>query len=105
MSFYTQFFIRPYKHPLVQPPAGSFLMDENGGIQSCTLPTSYPRQRLRTIADKVFRVFKEAQRVQIEFNELRVDYPGLSLRAKRGPRGTMVYLTPPTPEEEATLPS
>jgi len=94
MSFYTQFFIRPYKHPLVQPPAGSFLMDEKGHVRSSTLPTSFPQECLRTIAQKVFQAFKTARIRALEFTELHVDYPGLKLRAKQGARGTMVYLTP-----------
>ena len=94
MSFYTQFFIRPYKHPLVQPPAGSFLMDEKGHVRSSTLPTSFPQECLRTIAQKVFQAFKTGRTRSLEFTELRVDYPGLKLRAKQGARGTMVYLTP-----------
>src|ERR1043166_9035784 len=99
MSFYTQFFIRPYKHPLLQQPAGSFLMDENGGIQSSSLPMSVPQERLRAIADKVFEAFAAARRRQIVFTELCVDYAALRLRAKQGPRGTMVYVTRRSPQE------
>jgi hypothetical protein len=99
MSFYTQFFIRPYKHPVVQPLAGSFLMDDQGGIRSSTLPNSFPQDRLQSIASNIFKTFQTVRKALMECNELRVDYPALSLQAKRGPRGTMVYITSAMPPQ------
>ncbi len=78
-------------------------MDDRGGIRSSTLPTSFPQERLRTIASHVLQTFNSVRKALMECNELRVDYEALSLQAKRGPKGTMVYLTPLTPTATAEL--
>ena len=97
MSFFTQFFIRPYKHPLVQPPAGSFLMDQQGRVLSSTLPAKFSKEMVEAIATPVLEAFKQARTGRFELNELVVHYSTFKLQASQWRKGTMVYLIPQLP--------
>lgn len=102
MGFVTQFFIKPFKHPLVQPPSGSFLIDRTGRIFSSTLPPNYSQERVKTIGQKVLTMFRHANEVNVHLREIFVQYETFKLKAKNLPSGALVSLIPiesPLPRE------
>ena len=94
MGFVTRYFIKPFKHPLVQPPAGSFLVDHNGGISSSTLPASFSRDHIKFIGEKVLAMFNQASSIEIPLREVSVQYEGFKVQAKHLPSGALIYLIP-----------
>jgi hypothetical protein len=94
MGFVTQFFIRPYKAALVQPPAGSFTVDGAGRVVSCTLPASFHADHVKTIGQNVLNAFRRAKDAKITLTELTVQYAAFKLRAQQLPHGALVYLIP-----------
>ena len=95
MGFVTQYFIRPYKRQLVQPPTGSFLVDSAGQIFSSTLPSSFPIEDIKFIGEKVLAAFTQAAKAELPLRELFVNFETFKLQAKHLPSGALVYLVPP----------
>jgi len=102
MGFVTRYFIKPFKRPLVQPPAGSFLIDGNGRIFSSTLPPAFPQEHLNFIGQKVLAVFTAAVKAGLPLRELSVKYERFQFRAKHLPSGALIHLIPPEAEFNAT---
>ena len=94
MGFVTQYFIKPFKRPLVQAPTGSFLIDQTGQIFSSTLPPNFPQDRARFIGNKVLILFRQAEAADLNLREVSVQYERFKLQAKYLPSGALVRLAP-----------
>ncbi len=107
MGFVTQFFIRPYKATLVQPPAGSFIIDGNGQVVSSTLPHSFQVEHVKDLGAKVLATFRRAKEAKMPLTEFVVQYSAFKLQAQNLPYGALVYLIPqkPKPDTDFVLPS
>ena len=98
MGFVTHYFIKPFKRPLAQPPAGSFLIDGNGQIFSSTLPGSFPPDRVKFIGEKILAAFTQAAQAGLPLRELSVKYERFKFQARHLPSGALIYLIPPDEE-------
>jgi len=92
MSFITQFFIKPGKPVLLQVPSGSFTVNRNGQVMSCTLPQTFPAAQIQTIGHHVLAAFRAAEQAQIALTELVVNYPALKLVARETRSTVIVFL-------------
>lgn len=95
MGFVTQYFVKPFKRPLVQPPAGSFLIDASGNIFSSTLPPTFPQERLKFIGGKILAIFTGAAKAGLPLRELSVKFEAFKFQAKHLPSGALIHLIPP----------
>jgi hypothetical protein len=95
MGFVTQYFIRPFKRPLVQAPAGTFLVDADGKIFSSTLPPTFPQENLTFIGKKILAVFTGAAKAGVPLRELFISYEQFKFQAKHLPSGALIHLIPP----------
>jgi hypothetical protein len=82
---------------LVRLPAGSFTVDRDGRVLVATLPSSFPADCVRDIAEQVLRAFAEAAAAQLPLAELVVQYPSLKITARELRGGAIVYLAPQSP--------
>jgi len=101
MGFVTRYFIKPYKRPLAQPPAGSFLIDGSGQIFSSTLPPTFPPEHIKFIGEKILAIFTGAVKADLPLRELTVKFQKFRFQAKHLPSGALVYLIPPDVEVSA----
>jgi|SRR5436190_891506 len=95
MGFVTQYFIKPYKRPLSQPPSGTYLIDAAGNIFSSTLPRTFPQERLKFIGAKILAIFMGAAKAGMPLKELSVKYEQFKFQAKQLPSGALIHLIPP----------
>ena len=102
MGLVTQYFIKPFKGQLVQPPAGSFLIDGTGQIFSSTLPRTFPKEHIKFIGQKILAVFTDAVKAGMQLKEISVKYDQFRFQARHLPSGALIYLIPPesAPAEE-----
>ena len=77
-------------------PAGSFTVDPEGRVVSCTLPQSFPAARLQEIGRQVLAFFHGAREAHVGVRELIVLYPSLKLSAREMRGGAIVFLSPQT---------
>jgi hypothetical protein len=87
------------KEPLRQPqrlPAGSFTVDPEGRVVSCTLPQSFPAARVAEIGRQVLAFFHGARDAHVGVRELVVHYPSLKLSAREMRGGAIIFLAPQT---------
>jgi hypothetical protein len=101
MGFVTQFFIKPFKRPLIQPPAGAFLIDGAGQISSSTLPPTFPKENLKFIGEKILAIFTGATKAGLPLREMCVKYEHFKFLAKHLPSGALIHLVPPEPDFDA----
>lgn len=76
-------------------------MDRNGLVVSRTLPSSFPAELIKVVAEKVLSIFREAATAQLPPSELVVDYSSLRITAREMRGGAVVFLTPKTPTAAA----
>lgn len=100
MGFVTQFFIRPYKAALMQPPAGSFVVDPEGRVSSSTLPAAFQLEHAKAIGQCVIGAFRKAKDAKMPLTELTVQYAAFKLQARQLPHGALVYLIPQKAKSE-----
>ena len=98
MGFVTQFFIKPFKRPLVQPPAGTFLIDATGKIFSSTLPATFPQEHVKFVGEKILSIFTAAAKAGLPLRELSVKYEQFKFQARHLPSGALIHLIPPDAE-------
>jgi hypothetical protein len=101
MGLVTHFFIKPFKRQLVQPPAGSFLIDVTGQVFSSTLPPTFPSEHVKFIGLKILAVFTDAVKNGLGIREISVKFEKFKFQARHLPSGALIYLIPPEPEIEA----
>lgn len=101
MGFVTQYFIKPFKRPLVQPPSGTFLIDAKGQIFSSTLPPTFPQENIKFIGAKILAVFTAAAKAGMQLRELSVKYEQFKFHARHLPSGALIHLIPPEADLDA----
>jgi hypothetical protein len=82
---------------LLRLPAGSFTVDRNGRILTGTLPSSFPGNLIKDIAQQVRAAFTEAASTQLPLAELVIHYPSLRISARELRGGAIVFLAPKAP--------
>ena len=90
------FFAKPAP-TLLRLPSGSFTVGRDGRILTSTLPSSFPADVVKEIAQQVRAAFAEADTAQLPLAELVVDYPSLKISARELRGGAIVFLTPKAP--------
>ncbi|HEV8542348.1 MAG TPA: hypothetical protein VGR78_08150 [Verrucomicrobiae bacterium] len=81
-------------------PSGSFTVDPNGEIITCTIPTSFSRDGLKDISKLVLRAFKEAKEAELALTELAVNFGAMKLKAREMRGGAMIFLAPRGPAQK-----
>jgi len=81
---------------LVKLPSGSFTVDREGRVITCTLPSSFPLAHMQEMGRLVLAYFQGAQQAQIPVRELIVSYPALRLSARELRGGAIIFLRPQT---------
>jgi len=82
---------------LLRLTSGSFTVGRDGRILTSTLPSSFPADVVKEIAQQVRAAFAEADTAQLPLAELVVDYPSLKISARELRGGAIVFLTPKAP--------
>ena len=82
---------------LLRLPSGSFTVDRDGRILTGTLPSSFPADVVKDIAQQVRATFAEADTAQLPLAELVINYPSLKISARELRGGAIVYLAPKAP--------
>ena len=93
MGFLRKIF-KPAPARLVKLPSGSFTVDREGHVITCTLPQSFPAARMQEMGRAVLAYFRAAQQAQIPVTEVVVTYPTLKLTARDLRGGAIVFLAP-----------
>jgi hypothetical protein len=100
MGFVTQFFIKPAKPELMQPPAGSFTVTREGQVGISTLPGSFPSEIVKLMAERILATFHQARKAHLPLTELSIEYSLLKFVAYEHRGGAMVFVVP-SPSESA----
>jgi hypothetical protein len=79
---------------LLKLPPGSFTLDKEGRIIVSTLPSTFPQDLVRDIAQRVMTTFRSARTVHQPLSELIVEFPALRLTARELRGGAIVFLAP-----------
>ena len=87
---------KPGPAKLGQLPKGTFTIDAEGRLLSCTIPQAVPEALVRHIGEQVVATFREAREIRLPFTELIVQYGALKITAKELRGGAMVFLAPKT---------
>jgi hypothetical protein len=87
------FFSKPAP-ALLRLPAGSFTVDREGNVLTGTLPSSFPQNLIKDIAQKVRTAFGEAAKAQLPLTKLVINYPSLRITASELRGGAFVILSP-----------
>jgi hypothetical protein len=90
------FFNRPAP-ALLRLPSGSFTVDREGSVLTRTLPSSFPQDLVKDIAQQVRAAFGEAAKAQLPLTELVINYPSLRISARALRGGAIVFLSPKAP--------
>ena len=82
---------------LLRLPSGSFTVGRDGRILTSTLPSSFPADVVKEIAQQVRAAFAEADTAQLPLTELVINYPSLKISARELRGGAIVFLSPKAP--------
>jgi hypothetical protein len=82
---------------LLRLPSGSFIVDRDGRVLTCTLPSSFPTGLVKEIAQQVRTSFGEAAAAQLPLAELSINYPSLKIAARELRGGAIVFISPKAP--------
>jgi hypothetical protein len=82
---------------LLRLPSGSFTVGRDGRVLTGTLPSSFPADVVKDIAQQVRTAFAEADAAQLPLAELVINYPSLKISARELRGGAIVFLTPKAP--------
>ncbi len=86
---------------LMKLPSGSFTVDRQGAILTRTLPSMFPEELAKEVAQRVLTTFREAAAAQLPLGTLIINYPTLRITARELRGGAIVFLAP-TPSDNAT---
>jgi hypothetical protein len=87
---------------LLRLPSGSFTVDREGAVLMGTLPSSFPADLVKDIAQQVRAAFAEAETAQLPLAELIIHYPSLKIAARELRGGAIVFLSPVAPSSPAS---
>ena len=90
-------FLNLFPKPAQQPanlPSGTFSVDRTGRVLVATLPSSFPKELLSDIGQRVIKAFQDANTAQLPLNELIIQYSSLKIVARELRGGAIVFLTP-----------
>ena len=90
------FFSKPVP-TLLRLPSGSFTVDREGCVLMGTLPSSYPSDLVKDIAQQVRAAFGDAVAAQLPLTELVIHYASLKIAARELRGGALVFLSPEAP--------
>jgi hypothetical protein len=82
---------------LLRLPSGSFTVGRDGRILTGTLPSSFPGDVVKDIAQQVCAAFAEAEAAQLPLTELVISYSSLRISARELRGGAIVFLAPKAP--------
>jgi len=82
---------------LLRLPSGSFTVDREGCVLMGTLPSSFPANLVKDIAQQVRAAFSEATTAQLPLAELIIHYPSFKIAARELRGGAIVFLSPKAP--------
>lgn len=80
--------------PLLRLPSGSFTVDRTGLVLTGTVPSAFPQNLVREVADRVLQAFREASAAQLPLAQLIIDYPSLRITARELRGGAIIFLAP-----------
>lgn len=75
-------------------PSGSFSVDSTGRIVTSTVPTSFPKEEIGRIAERVLKTFRRAHAAGMPLTELIIQYAAFKLTARELRGGAIVFLAP-----------
>jgi len=100
MGFLSRLFKSPDR-VLVHLPAGSFTIDRDGRMMTSTLPRTFPAEHLKAIGDQVLACFRSAEKAQLPFGEIVIQYSALKLMARELRGGAIVFLMPQSLQQQS----
>src|SRR5262245_28169524 len=78
---------------LLRLPSGSFTVDREGGVIIGTLPSNFPMDLVKDIAEQIQAACREAADAQLPLSALVIHYPSLKITAKELRGGAIVFLS------------
>jgi hypothetical protein len=81
---------------LLRLPSGSFTFDREGKVLIGTLPSSFPSELVKDIAQQVLAAFRDADAAQLPISEVVMNYATLRITARELRGGAIVFLAPRT---------
>jgi len=87
-------FLRKSSPALLRLPLGSFTVSRDGDILGSTVPSAFPPELVRDIAQQVVATFKEAEAVQLPLAEQVVHFSSFKITAREVRDGAIVFLLP-----------
>ena len=81
---------------MLRLPSGSFTVDREGKVLIGTLPSSFPSELVKDIAQQVLAAFRDADAAQLPISEVVMNYATLRITARELRGGAIVFLAPRT---------
>ncbi len=85
---------------LLRLPSGSFTVDRHGTVLTTTLPSHFPPEIVRGLAEIVLSAFRGANEAQLPLSEMVVHYPSLKITARSMRGGALIFLAPKAPSSQ-----
>lgn len=83
--------------PTVQRlPHGSMTVDRHGNVVITTVSSAHAPELLRSIADEILLLFREAQATQLALSEFEIHFASLQITAHELRGGALIFLSPKT---------
>lgn len=96
-------FSKPAKPDVRRLPSGTFTIDAAGHIVSSTVPRSVSESQVKDIGRQILAIFEGAQKANLDFSELVVQYSTFKITAREMRGGAIIFLSPRTPQS-ASIP-
>jgi hypothetical protein len=90
-------FLRTSSPGLLRLPSGSFTVSRAGDIFGSTVPSAFPPELVRDIAQQVVATFREAEALELPLVEQVVHFSSFKITAREVRDGAIVFLLPQTP--------
>jgi hypothetical protein len=87
-------FTRAPKPELRRLASGTFTVAPDGRIVSSTVPASVSDALVRDIGRQILAIFEGAQKANLPFSELIVQYAAFKITARQMRGGAIVFLSP-----------
>jgi hypothetical protein len=76
--------------------SGSFTVDADGAIITCTLPSAFPQSHVREIANNVLTAFREAKNLEMPLTQIVIHFAAMKITAREMRGGAIIFLAPET---------